>query len=154
VADLIFLRHVHLGEGLIIAVGLENGVPAERVITGRRHDLSLALADEGDRLSRGSFTERKDALRVCSLVFEANEHLVEALSAHILKEVLDVGARHAAQRIEAQTHIFGDRGATNGLSCQLDLCKCNLVWLSLHLIKIKGLVSNFAGISDPIQHML
>ena len=111
VADRVLRLQWQFCKSLVKAVGLEDGVPAERVVAARFHDLAIAAAGKDERLSFGSLAESEDALGVRALVLEVLHHLPEALAAHASKEVLATGRRR-------QMVNFSKSGKGSRLTCR------------------------------------
>ena len=77
---------------MVIAVGLEDWVPSEHILSPWLDNLAIAAPREDQWLSPWPLTEGKDALSVRSLVIEVLNHLPETLSTHVPQEIFDVRA--------------------------------------------------------------
>ena len=99
---LVLLFGVHLSECLLVSFGLEDGVPAEHVLTAWCHDLALASADEDYGLRFAVLAVGNYALGVGGFVREASKEVVQTLPTKFVQEGLDVGTGQTLQGVEAK----------------------------------------------------
>ena len=167
--DRVFGLGRHLCEGLIEALWLKNGVPAEGIVASWRNNRALAAAREDDRLSVGALAEGEDALRIRTFVFKVLHHFPEAVCAHSAQEILTartqiirlvknfllhlhIGAWEAVVGIEAEANILGEHRRVALGRCQLYLVSGDLLWGALNLEQVHAHVRDGVGVCESSSH--
>ena len=110
VTDRVFDFKRHLCEGLIEAIGLEDRVPAKRVVASGLNNAAIASAIEHNWFCVRTLTEGKDALCICCLILKVLNHFPQTFTADAIQKILDVRARKAIKSIEAEADVFNKHG--------------------------------------------
>ena len=121
-----------------MAVGHEDRVPAECIITLRSYDFALTSSNEKFVLFSLSLTHSEDALGVSCVVIKILDHVPEAFTANRAQEILDVGSRKPVERIETQTDILAhyDGSLRHMLGCLDNLTLTDELRGALHFFQV------------------
>ena len=164
--DFVFHPVIKLGISEIVTVRLENGVPPKVCTASGRTNCAVGDPLEKHRGLSWTFAICKNALDISGLVLKGIKETHHVLNAHALQKPLDIGARHATKRIEAQARelfrnapsvkgailpsVFDNYFAFQVASSFMALVLCNLFRCSLILIE-HGEVFDGQGTNDSFR---